>query len=281
MAEIATIARPYAEAAFRLAQQRQALPVWSEALARLAPARSQRSGDWSGRSLSLSARHEPVPRSSPQLGRNRGEAAWQRRTREVDESFRLGTTSVEAADEEAGSCRSRPAAAGCPQVIAGKTGIGLSQRGQSFDTDPAQNPYNVIEPGKRPHVTLTPTLALKDGAPFLAFAVQGGDEQDQNLLQFFLNVVEFGMTPQEATEAANFNTFQVRKWLGDRQSVPGRILLNEQTPAWVRSELRRMGYDLTFEDRTSGPINAIWLDRAHGTMWGGSSNHGEDYGIAW
>ncbi len=200
---------------------------------------------------------------------------------QFDESFRLGTTSVEAADEEGWVVSITPSGAWMPAVIAGKTGIGLSQRAQSFDTDPAQNPYNVIEPGKRPHVTLTPTLALKDGAPYLAFAVQGGDTQEQNLLQFFLNVVEFGMTPQEATEAANFNTFQARKWLGDRQSVPGRLLLNEQTPAWVRSELRRMGYDITFEERTSGPINAIWLDRAHGTLWGGSSNHGEDYGIAW
>ena len=59
----------------------------------------------------------------------------------------------------------------------------------------------MLEPGKRPRVTLTPTLALKDGKPFLAFAVQGGDTQDQNLLQFFLNVVEFGMTLQEAAEA--------------------------------------------------------------------------------
>jgi gamma-glutamyltranspeptidase/glutathione hydrolase len=198
-----------------------------------------------------------------------------------DVSFRQGTTSIEAADEEGWVVSVTPSGGWIPAVIAGKTGVGLSQRGQSFDTDPAQNPYNVIEPGKRPHVTLTPTLAMKDGAPYLAFAVQGGDTQDQNLLQFFLNVVEFGMTPQEATEAANFNTFQVRKWLGDRQSVPGRILLQDQTPPWVRNELRRMGYDLTFEDRTSGPINAIWLDREHGTMWGGSSNHGEDYGIAW
>jgi gamma-glutamyltranspeptidase/glutathione hydrolase len=197
------------------------------------------------------------------------------------ESFQLGTTSVEAADEEGWVVSITPSGGWMPAVIAGKTGVGLSQRAQSFDTDPAQNPFNVIEPGKRPRVTLTPTLALKDGEPYLAFAVQGGDSQDQNLLQFFLNVVEFGMTPQEAVEAANFNTFQVRKWLGDRQSVPGRILLNDQTPAWVRSDLRRMGYDLTFEDRTSGPINAIWLDRAHGTLWGGSSNHGEDYGIAW
>jgi len=198
-----------------------------------------------------------------------------------DESFRLGTTSIEAADAEGWVVSVTPSGGWVPAVIAGKTGIGLSQRAQSFDTDPAQNPFNVIEPGKRPHVTLTPTLALKDGKPYLAFAVQGGDTQDQNLLQFFLNVVEFGMTPQEATEAANFNTFQVRKWLGDRQSVPGRILLNEATPPWVRSELRRMGYDMVFEERTSGPINAIWLDAEHGTIWGGSSNHGEDYGIAW
>ncbi len=200
---------------------------------------------------------------------------------QFDESFRLGTTSVEAADEEGWVVSITPSGGWMPAVIAGKTGIGLSQRAQSFDTDPNQNPFNVIEPGKRPHVTLTPSLALKDGAPFLAFAVQGGDTQDQNLLQFFLNVVEFGMTPQEAAEAANFNTFQVRKWLGDRQSVPGRLLLDDETPAWVRSDLRRMGYDLIFEERTSGPINAIWFDRAHGTMWGGSSNHGEDYGIAW
>jgi gamma-glutamyltranspeptidase / glutathione hydrolase len=198
-----------------------------------------------------------------------------------EESFQLGTTSIEAADEEGWVVSITPSGGWVPAVIAGRTGVGLSQRAQSFDTDPAQNPYNVIEPGKRPHVTLTPTLALKDGAPYLAFAVQGGDTQDQNLLQFFLNVVEFGMTPQEAVEAANFNTFQVRKWLGDRQSVPGRILLHEATPPWVRNDLRRMGYDMTFEERTSGPINAILFDREHGTMWGGSSNHGEDYGIAW
>ena len=201
--------------------------------------------------------------------------------RSFDDSFRLGTTSIEAADKEGWVVSITPSGGWIPAVIAGRTGVGLSQRAQSFDTDPAQNPFNVIEPGKRPHVTLTPTLALKDGAPYLAFAVQGGDTQDQNLLQFFLNVVEFGMTPQEASEAANFNSFQVRKWLGDRLSVPGRILLHTATPPWVRSELQKMGYTLTFDDRTSGPINAIWFDREHGTFWGGSSNHGEDYGIAW
>jgi gamma-glutamyltranspeptidase/glutathione hydrolase len=111
--------------------------------------------------------------------------------------------------------------------------------------------------------------------------VQGGDSQDQNLLQFFLNVVEFGMNPQEAAEAANFNSFQLRDSFGQHEIKPGRILLNETTPPWVRKDLKRMGYDLTFGDRTSGPINAIGFDAEHGTMWGAASNHGDDYGIGW
>jgi gamma-glutamyltranspeptidase / glutathione hydrolase len=203
----------------------------------------------------------------------------------VDEDFKrsfyAGTTSVEAADEEGWVVSVTPSGGWIPAVIAGRTGVGLSQRAQSFVTDPAENPFNVIEPGKHPRVTLTPTLALKDGKPYLAFAVQGGDSQDQNLLQFFLNVVEFGMTVQAAVEAPNINSFQMRSSFGDHESRPGRILLADSMPPWVRAELRRMGYELTFEERTSGPINAIMFDSKHGTMWGGSSNHGEDYGIAW
>ncbi|HJQ34406.1 MAG TPA: gamma-glutamyltransferase [Pyrinomonadaceae bacterium] len=196
-------------------------------------------------------------------------------------AFYSGTTSVEAADEEGWVVSVTPSGGWVPAVIAGHTGVGLSQRAQSFVTDPAEGPFNVIEPGKHPRVTLTPTLALKDGKPYLAFAVQGGDSQDQNLLQFFLDIVEFGMTVQEATEAPNVNSFQMRSSFGVHETRPGRILLAEAMPPWVRSELRRMGYEETFEERTSGPINAILLDQKHGTMWGGSSNHGEDYGIAW
>lgn len=195
----------------------------------------------------------------------------------------LGTTSVEAADKEGWVVSITPSGGWNPACIAGKTGIGMSQRMQSFVTDPKENPYNVVEPGKRPRVTLTPTLALKDGKPFLSFAVQGGDTQDQNLLQFFLNVVEFGMTVQEATEAPNINTDQLRLSLGgeDRKAKAGNILLHDSTPPYVRKELQGMGYRMRFDDRTSGPINAIYFDWEHGSFWGGSSNHGEDYGIAW
>ena len=174
-----------------------------------------------------------------------------------------------------------PSGGWVPAVIAGKTGIGMSQRMQSFVVDRAENPFNVLEPGKRPRVTLTPTLAMKDGKPYLAFAVQGGDSQDQNLLQFFLNVVEFGMTPQQASEAANINSEQMRSSFGAHESKPGYLMVHESLPPWVRDELSKMGYRLDPRAKTSGPINAIWLDRAHATMWGGSSDHGEDYGIGW
>lgn len=197
-----------------------------------------------------------------------------------------GTTSVEAADKEGWVVSITPSGGWIPATIAGRTGIGMSQRMQSFVLDSSLNPFNVVAPGKRPRVTLTPSLAMKDGKPFLAFAVQGGDTQDQNLLQFFLNMVEFGMTVQQSTEAANINSNQLWLSLGgmkidDRKPKPGSILLQDQTPQSVRDVLKKMGYILSFDDRTSGPINAIYFDWKHGSFWGGSSNHGEDYGIAW
>ncbi len=198
-----------------------------------------------------------------------------------DEAFRRGTTSIEAADTSGWVVSVTPSGGWIPAVIAGHTGIGVSQRGQQFVVDSADNPFNVIVPGKRPRVTLTPSLAMKNGKPFLAFAVQGGDTQDQNLLQFFLNVVEFGMDVQQAVEAANITSYQMRNSFGDHKTEPGRLTLRDDTPSWVRHELRAMGYRLEFDDRTSGPINAIFFDWKHGSFWGGSSNHGEDYGIAW
>ncbi|HEY7877845.1 MAG TPA: gamma-glutamyltransferase, partial [Gemmatimonadaceae bacterium] len=188
-----------------------------------------------------------------------------------EEGFYSGTTSIEAADAEGWVVSVTPSGGWVPAVIAGHTGIGLSQRAQSFVTDSTDGPFNVIEPGKRPRVTLTPTLALKNGVPFLAMAVQGGDSQDQNLLQFFLNVVEFGMTVQQATEAPNINSDQMRSSFGKHESWPGRMLVATSLPDSTCEALRQMGYTLVFAERTSGPINASLFDTAHRSMWGGSS----------
>lgn len=205
---------------------------------------------------------------------------------EYQQRLMLGTTSVEAADKDGWVVSITPSGGWLPACIAGNTGIGMSQRMQSFVLDSNINPFNVVAPGKRPRVTLTPSMALKDGKPYLAFAVQGGDTQDQNLLQFFLNVTEFGMNVQQATEAANINSNQLWLSLGgtainDRKPRPGNILLNTSTPDSIQNELKKMGYTLSFDSRSSGPINAIYFDWKHGSFWGGSSNNGEDYGIGW
>ena len=185
---------------------------------------------------------------------------------DYEESFMAGTTTVQAADTSGWIVSITPSGGWIPAVIAGNTGIGLSQRMQSFVLDAKDGPYNVLEPGKRPRATLTPTIALKDNKPFLSFAVQGGDSQDQNLLQFFLNMVEFEMNVQEACEAPNINSFQMRSSFGYHENKPGELLLHDSTPQFIRKELIRKGYKLQFRNKT---------------FQGGSSDFGEDYGIAW
>lgn len=198
-----------------------------------------------------------------------------------DESFLAGTTSIQAADAEGWVVSVTPSGGWIPAFIAGHTGVGLSQRMQSFVLDEALNPYNVVHPGQRPRVTLTPTLALKDGKPMLAFSVQGGDTQEQNLLQFFLNVVEFGMNVQQAVEAHTITNFQMQSSFGAHQAEPGRLQLTAEVSEWVRAELGRMGYTVETVERTYSPTTAIFIDRENGSLWGGASEQGDDYGISW
>ena len=220
----------------------------------------------------------PIPPAAEAEGEEGFQQAFQMTH---EEAFRAGTTSIQAADAEGWVVSITPSGAWIPAVIAGKTGIGLSQRMQSFVLDERLNPYNLVEPGKRPRATLTPGMALEDGKPYLSFAVQGGDSQDQNLLQFFLNVVEFGMNVQQAAEAANITSYQMQSSFGAHKAEPGRLVVRDDVPAWVRAELAKMGYRVETRRRTSGPITAIVFDREHGTFWGGASDFGEDYGIAW
>jgi gamma-glutamyltranspeptidase/glutathione hydrolase len=211
-----------------------------------------------------------------------GEEGFQQAMLMSDEdSFLAGTTSIQAADAEGWVVSITPSGGWIPAFIAGRTGIGMSQRMQSFVLDEALNPFNVVHPGQRPRATLTPSIALKDGKPFMAFSVQGGDTQDQNLLQFFLNVVEFDMNVQQAVEAHNITSYQMQSSFGSHKAEPGRLAVTKRVPESVRDELDRMGYKVETVDRTYSPITAIWFDRNNDTMWGGASDYGEDYGIAW
>jgi len=89
------------------------------------------------------------------------------------------------------------------------------------------------------------------------------------------------MNVQQACEAPNITSYQMHDSFAEHKIFPGKLDVNEKVPADVRAKLEAMGYVLSVKKYTSGPINAIYFDRAHGTFWGGSSNYGEDYGIAW
>jgi len=227
--------------------------------------------------LDLLEKWTPIPPAAEA----EGEDGFQQAMMSKDEAFLAGTTSIQTADEEGWVVSITPSGGWIPAFIAGNTGIGLSQRMQAFVLHEGMNPYNVVHPGQRPRATLTPGMALKDGKPYLSFAVQGGDSQDRNLLQFFLNTVEFGMNVQEAVEAANINSYQMQSSFGAHVAEPGRLLLRDDIPAWTSQTLKGMGYKIETKRRTSGPITAIYFDRKHGTMWGGASDFGEDYGLAW
>jgi len=89
------------------------------------------------------------------------------------------------------------------------------------------------------------------------------------------------MNVQQAVEAHNFTSFQMQSSFGAHKAEPGRLQVTHQVVEWVRQELGRMGYQVETVDRTYSPITAIQFDLENGTMWGGASEQGEDYGIAW
>src|SRR5205823_14777570 len=104
-----------------------------------------------------------------------------------------------------------------------------------------------IEPGKRPRITLTPTLVLKDGKPVLAVSVAGGDGQDQTTLQLLIDALDFGLRPADAVTAPRFGT---NHHLGSfRQKAPelGSLLLNDEMAAETVKELRARGHKVTMK----------------------------------
>ena len=102
----------------------------------------------------------------------------------------------------------------------------MSNRMQAFRLDPASP--NVLAGGKRPRTTLTPTVVLKDGKPFLAIGTPGGDSQDQQILLVLLNIIDFGMDVQAAIEAPRVNSLHPQSSFDDHRAQPG-VLEVERT----------------------------------------------------
>ena len=153
------------------------------------------------------------------------------------------TTCVNVVDRERNMFSATPSGGWLPSVIAGDTGLGLSERMQTFVLTPGHP--NQLHPGKRPRVTLSPTLVLKDGQPFLALSTPGGDVQDQTLLQVLLNIIEFGMSPQEAIEAPRFNSEHMYASFDFHGFFPGKLDVEHRVPAATIERLTAMGHKVT------------------------------------
>jgi gamma-glutamyltranspeptidase/glutathione hydrolase len=150
------------------------------------------------------------------------------------------TTCVNVVDKQGNVFSATPSGAWLPSVIAGDTGIPLSSRLQSFVM--TKGHANELAPGKRPRVTLSPTIVLKDGKPFFAMSTPGGDNQDQAMLQVLLNIIDFGMAPQEAVEAPRFQTEHFYSSFATHEFVPGRTRIEKRVPQSIMDALSAKGH---------------------------------------
>lgn len=153
-------------------------------------------------------------------------------------------------------------------------GFPMGTRGQMFDLDPHRP--GSLAPRKRPRTTLTPSLALKDGKPHMAFGTPGGDQQDQWTLVFFLNVVDFGMNLQQAIDAASFHTTHFPSSFYPRKAKPGEVVVEGRIPEATRKELEARGHKVTVtRDWANGMVMAVQFGLRPGVLAGAVSPRGQ------
>jgi len=169
------------------------------------------------------------------------------------------TTTCIAADEAGNTYVATPSGWGLA-MEPGPTGIWLGTRLQSFNIW-AGHP-NAIAPGKRPRITLTPTLVLREGAPVAAISVAGGDLQDQTTLNILLALVEFGMTPQQAVDVPRVATHHLVGSFGQGALTPGRISVEAGLAGGVLEELRGRGHLLDVAPANLGMASVIGFEGA-------------------
>jgi gamma-glutamyltranspeptidase / glutathione hydrolase len=178
------------------------------------------------------------------------------------------TTCVDVVDREGNVFSATPSGGWVPAVMAGNTGIAYGTRLQSLVTV-AGHP-NVIQAGKRPRVTLSPTIILKDGKPFIAISTPGADNQDQALLQVILNILVFDMSPQEAVEAPRFQTEAFYSSFGMHNFIPGKVNLESRIPKETTDKLSAMGHIVTVTGPWSNVSGPVVIKIGDGLLEGGA-----------
>jgi len=158
-------------------------------------------------------------------------------------------------------------------------GFFLNDRMRYYYLDPAD--VNSLQPGKRVRQTINPAMALRDGQPFLTFGTPGADTQPQTQLQFFLNVVEFGMPVQRALEQPSVISNSFRDSYSPH-AVLGKLLTPAMLPQAVRDALAAKGHKLDIRDvKGVGSVKGIMIDARTGVLHGGVSPTGDSYVMAW
>jgi gamma-glutamyltranspeptidase/glutathione hydrolase len=183
-------------------------------------------------------------------------------------AFIHDTTCVNVVDRQGNLFTATPSGAWLPSVIAGDTGIPFSTRLQSFVLT-AGHP-NVLEPGKRPRVTLSPTMVLKDGKPWLVMSTPGGDNQDQAMLQVLLNMIEFGMNPQEAVEAPRFQTEHFYSSFAYHEFTPGLVRVESRIAAETVDALTARGHRIQVRRPWSNSSAPTLIRIENGVLQGGA-----------
>jgi gamma-glutamyltranspeptidase / glutathione hydrolase len=178
------------------------------------------------------------------------------------------TTCVNVADRNGNVFSATPSGAWLPSVIAGDTGIPFSTRLQSFVMTPGH--ANMLQPGKRPRVTLSPTIVLKNGKPYFIMSTPGGDNQDQAMLQVLLNMLIFGMSPQEAVESPRFQTEHFYTSFADHQFVPGRLNLEGRFPRETAQRLTEFGHKVSLSGEWSNASAPTVILMRDGVLEGGA-----------
>jgi len=179
------------------------------------------------------------------------------------------TTCVDAIDKDGVAFSATPSGAWMPTYIAGDTGIPLTQRAQSFLLVPGHP--NELAGGKRPRVTLSPTLVVYPDRSVVTLSTPGGDNQDQALLQVLFYAVEFGMTAQAAVEAPRFQTEHLVSSFDNHAMSPGTLLLDDRTAAAVVDELKSRGHKVEMRTRyASGAAPVLIRLRPDGMLEAGA-----------
>lgn len=190
------------------------------------------------------------------------------------------TTCVDAIDKDGVMFSSTPSGAWLPSVIAGDTGIALTQRAQSFLLVPGHP--NELAGGKRPRITLSPTLVLKDGKAYLALSTPGGDNQEQSLLQILLDVIDFGMNAEQAIEAPRFQTRHLVSSFDNHAMTPGDLLLDERINSTVMTELAERHHHVGTRSRwSSGAAPVLIRVTPGGAIEAGADPYGYRSARAW